>query len=190
MKGGRSDLTLCASLGEEWTLIKKEYFTKIKTVHPDKGGSAAEFRVVQAAFEGLRDVYNRGAVSSFARSREHSVDQTKCSDAAGRPMPSWDFYAAAAEELVPGYRIEAAKSGRSQCSRCPATIEKGALRVGSMDRVAGSYGRFSCIGCWRVPSRSLISQLSTLYLLYSQLSTLYLLYSQLYLLSTLSSSLL
>eukprot|EP00442_Polarella_glacialis_P041911 CAMPEP_0115110098 /NCGR_PEP_ID=MMETSP0227-20121206/39165_1 /TAXON_ID=89957 /ORGANISM="Polarella glacialis, Strain CCMP 1383" /LENGTH=56 /DNA_ID=CAMNT_0002509055 /DNA_START=76 /DNA_END=242 /DNA_ORIENTATION=+ len=39
-----SGLSGCGSLNEEWALIKKSYFKKILTVHPDKGGSAAVFR--------------------------------------------------------------------------------------------------------------------------------------------------
>jgi len=30
-------------------------------------------------------------------------------------VPSYDFYAEAADEVIPGYFVELAKSGRSQC---------------------------------------------------------------------------
>ena len=81
----------------------------------------------------------------------------------GGGVPSWEFYSEAAKEDVPGYCVEPAKSGRSKCKQttksartCPPNsfIDKGELRVGSMDKESGSYTRwyviypptFSCIG--------------------------------------------
>jgi hypothetical protein len=75
---------------------------------------------------------------------------------------SWDFYFNAAEEDVPLYKVELAKSGRSKCvqrgkeaKKCdfPNFIEKGTIRVGSINLESGSYGRWSHLMCWRVPSK-------------------------------------
>jgi hypothetical protein len=60
-------------------------------------------------------------------------------------------FASAANDPVPPYRAEAAKSGRSGCKssrhtgdtpELPVEIEKGELRVGSIDMEAGVYGRY------------------------------------------------
>lgn len=81
----------------------------------------------------------------------------------GRPPPSWEWYAEAADEPVPGYKVEAAKSDRSKCvatgnKKTPAKhgddaeIAKGELRCGHLDPEAGSYGRWHHLACWRVPA--------------------------------------
>ena len=60
-----------------------------------------------------------------------------------------------AKEDVPGYKVELAKSGRSKCSKkdCGGKIDKDSIRVGSLDKVAGSYGRWHHLECWRVPKK-------------------------------------
>lgn len=115
-------------------------------------------------------------------------------------MPSWDFFAEAAEEEIPGYKVEMAKSARSKCTVCKknsenvaiadsaaaetstaivasttvrsssrakknttssamvkqddtTAIDKGDIRVGSLDKMAGSYGRWHHLECWRVPKK-------------------------------------
>ena len=108
--------TLAASNGldEEWALLKKAYFKKCLANHPDKGGDPAAFREVQGAFESLRQTYDSRAVASFATSASKAVGDAQApSDST---TPSWEFYADAAEEPVPVYRVERAKSGRSKCS--------------------------------------------------------------------------
>ena len=108
--------TLAASNGldEEWALLKKAYFKKCLANHPDKGGDPAAFREVQGAFESLRQAYDSRAVASFATSASKAVgDAQGPSDST--TTPSWEFYADAAEEPVPMYRVERAKSGRSKC---------------------------------------------------------------------------
>lgn len=98
-----------------------------------------------------------------------------------KATPSWEFYAEAAEEEIPLYRVERAKSGRSRCKKfgtklakcnvgfeeaCDgggsgaiikegdyAFIGKGDLRIGSFDEMSGSYGRWNHLRCWRVPNR-------------------------------------
>ena len=64
---------------------------------------------------------------------------------------SYEFYEAAAEEEMPAYRVERAKSGRSGCAQKGAAkkcgddklIALGALRVGSLDDANGGYGFIS-----------------------------------------------
>ena len=103
-------------------------------------------------------------------------------------MPSWEFFAEAAEEEIPTYKVETARSERSRCTVCKknsakaaiadsaaaesstaivastarsssrakkssssamvkqtgdtTVIEKDEIRVGSIDQIAGSYGRY------------------------------------------------
>mmetsp|Transcript_75911 Transcript_75911/g.143096 ORF Transcript_75911/g.143096 Transcript_75911/m.143096 type:complete len:465 (+) Transcript_75911:73-1467(+) len=157
-------LKSCGSLPEEWSLIKKAYFKKILTCHPDKGGDAAIFRDVQAAFEVLRKLFDDAAVESFADAQDQATADlykgTK-EDLKGMSTPSWEYYAEAAKEVTATYRVELARSNRSrcqargtrkQCDHDPPFIEKGMLRVGFMLE-SGSYGLWVHLGCWRVPSK-------------------------------------
>ena len=111
-----------------------------------------------------------------------------------------DFFAEAADEEVPVYKVELAKSNRSKCAVCrkksqkaaiadsaaaetstaivastvrsssrtkkskssavvkqqnndDTTIDKGDIRVGSLDETAGTYGRWHHLECWRVPKK-------------------------------------
>ena len=161
--GALDKLAGCADRAEEFALIKKIYFRKILAAHPDKGGDAAVFRELQASFEVLRDLFESDAIRSFAQDGNRPTDRAYAAEFAGfgaKATPSWEFYASAAEEAVPTYRVERAKSGRSTCkakgaaSKCGgALIEMGALRVGSLDEDSGSYGRWVNLTCWRVPSK-------------------------------------
>ncbi len=61
-------------------------------------------------------------------------------------MPSYAWFAEAASENVPGYRVEQAKSNRSSCkargSAVKHTVElidAGELRFGSMDAESGEF---------------------------------------------------
>ena len=71
------------------------------------------------------------------------------------PLPNPRYEAAAAED-IPAYKVEVAKTGRSVCVAAMAEhgaepkIGKGELRFGSFNPVAGTYGRWSHMGCWRV----------------------------------------
>ena len=106
-------------------MIRRAYHRKVLATHPDKGGDAREFRDVQSAFEVLREFYDRGRVITF-RSEENN--QTSTSEAfqnaadyfaakeARGDTQSRDYYAEAAEEDVPTYRVEPAKSDRSTCT--------------------------------------------------------------------------
>ena len=100
-------------------------------------------------------------------------------DFSNQEMPSWEYYEAAAEEEIPTYRVELAKSGRSRCkatgkakkcyergiekdSTCtdlvdstaaPEIIEQGEIRVGWVNAQTGTYGGWKHLRCWRVPSK-------------------------------------
>jgi len=138
------------------------YFKKVLATHPDKGGDAAEFRALQAAFEVLRSMVDKGKVTSFTASRKQSTQKAYNKSFEGfedMPTPSWDFYAAAADEPIPAYRIERARSGRSSCQArgiakaCSSeVIEDGEVRIGWINPQSGGYGRWVHLRCWRVPS--------------------------------------
>jgi len=82
----------------------------------------------------------------------YSTDELYAKYANNANYASYEYYEAAAEEEVPGYRVELARSGRSKCAKCDGYIEKGSLRVGSRDKFAGTYGMWNHLGgCWRVP---------------------------------------
>jgi hypothetical protein len=66
-------------------------------------------------------------------------------------IPSCELYAPAEVEVMPMYMAELAKSGRSICQYCCSTIDKGSMRVGSLDRISGSYGKWYHSGCWTIP---------------------------------------
>lgn len=160
-----ADLSDCVSLADEFKVIKKHYFKKILVAHPDKGGDAETFRQLNAAFQKLRVSFEKRAIDSFSSAASASktfegdlhVHSTYTEE-----FQSWEFYFHAAEEDVPLYKVELAKSGRSKCvqrgteaKKCdvPNFIEKGALRVGSINLESGSYGRWCHLMCWRVPSK-------------------------------------
>lgn len=160
----------------------------------------------------MRDIKKNGHLESFAEhlqdsaeDYEHVYDEF---DFASGGVPSYEYYYEAAQEEVPGYKVELAKTGRSQCVKCKANaskkskapprkqkartqetalveastarprkkarkqetalveastavvkstgsfaIEKGEIRVGSLDEKSGSYGRWNHLPCWRVPYR-------------------------------------
>jgi hypothetical protein len=45
-----------------------------------------------------------------------------------RPVPSYEFFAEAAAEIVPPYKVEKAKSGRSACQACRDNAKSKAAR--------------------------------------------------------------
>jgi hypothetical protein len=161
-------LRYCSNLQEEFACIKKAYFKKVLSSHPDKGGDPAVFRNVQSAFEVLRELFDCGAVDTFASAPSQSKRTSKeygshMGDVSGAPTPSWEYFSAAADEPVPGYRVELARSGRSSCTakggakKCGSSessvIDKGEIRVGWLDPLSGSYSRWVHLACWRVPSK-------------------------------------
>ena len=166
-----SHLEGCQTLREEFQGIKKVYFRKILEAHPDKGGDPQVFRSVQTSFEVLREIFAQSKISSFVTEADKRVDdydldyEETFHDFGDRPTPSWDYYHEAAEDDVPLYRVELAKSSQGRChqttkmgKKCgdvneTVKIEKGEIRVGNMDYMSGSYSRWSHLACWRVPSR-------------------------------------
>ena len=137
-------------------------------VHPDKGGSASEFRGVQSAWEVIRDLYDKGKVHATGFSYYFSgigaaqeADQRSPDDETG-PTPSASWFEEAAAENVPPYKVEAARSDRSKCITKATSIgcrhgqdpmiSKGEVRFASLDLESGSYGRWHHLTCWRVPA--------------------------------------
>jgi hypothetical protein len=179
--------------GDEFKVVRKIYLQVVLTAHPDKGGDPGVFREIQTSFEMLRDLHagKRSGEWLFSECLEEGGAAKKSSgkaqedtynmgdyDAAFDTMdtPSWDYYAEAAEEQVPIYWVELAKSGRSKCvqkgntskkcselppdvdpAKCedlakrqePEFIEKGEIRVGSWMEETGTYARWNHLRCWR-----------------------------------------
>ena len=125
--------------------MKKLYFKLALSTHPDKGGDPARFREVQEAFEAVRTLYdsNKVPAAGFAHylggGAGASAKASAPSGRTGQPTPSYDWFADAAEEAVPAYRVELAKSARSQARahlesrRCRACV---AYRLRSVARNA------------------------------------------------------
>mmetsp|Transcript_118901 Transcript_118901/g.296636 ORF Transcript_118901/g.296636 Transcript_118901/m.296636 type:complete len:449 (+) Transcript_118901:82-1428(+) len=159
-----SGLSTCAGLNAEWAFVKKGYFKKILTCHPDKGGDPAVFRDVQTSFEVLRKVFEDAELKSFATSLDQPIGDSyrgAKEEYKGSSTPSWEYYAEAAKEVYATYRVELARSNRSrcqargtakQCSQDAPFIEKGSIRIGFM-LDSGGYGLWTHLECWRVPSK-------------------------------------
>lgn len=171
----------CDDIEGEFKVIRKSYLAKARTDHPDKGGDAAVFRTTQAAWEVLRDTYHKGVKGGsytcyFVSVRKSNVaastndnddddeeyyanddpdddydDELYKKYAHNTATQSYEYYEAAAQEDVPGYRVELAKSNRSKCVKSGAYIVKGDVRVGILDKMAGTYGRWHKLDQWRVP---------------------------------------
>ena len=108
-------------------------------------------------------MYDNKSIVSFvhniSKSTTDQYNDTKTSFA-DKPVPSYEYYEQAAEEDVPTYRMEPAKSGRSACKQkgtaCKHTdpiIQKDEIRIGRLDPEAGSYTNWVHLNCWRVPSK-------------------------------------
>ena len=148
------ELSACDDLDQEFVIIKQSYREKVLAAHPDKGGDPATFRQVRASFEVLRNMYShrRTVGDSFASSGSNEAgsyyDQV-WKDFEGMPTPSWDYFYTAAEEPVPTYRVELAKSYRSRCRQkvqkakmcTDPFIAKGEVRVGWMHAETGESRR-------------------------------------------------
>ncbi|KAI9353778.1 hypothetical protein BDR26DRAFT_914002 [Obelidium mucronatum] len=155
------ELNACSNLDDEFKIIKRKYHARVLVVHPDKpGGSKELFRQVNEPFEILRKLKEDGSIASYADAcRQHvprattgSSSSSSSSSSASMPKP-WDFYNEAAQETVPTYKVEPAKSDRSKCSSCKQNISKATIRIGSIDTESGSYGRWIHLDCWRVPAK-------------------------------------
>jgi hypothetical protein len=90
--------------------------------HPDKGGDAATFRKIRTAFEVLRDLKTNGSIGSFTNHLKQATDDYYDSVyqdfSSSDHTPSYEHYYHAAQDQVPGYKVELARSGRSQCVAC------------------------------------------------------------------------
>ena len=118
----------CASeRGDEFKVVKKIYFQQVLKAHPDKGGDAEVFREIQTSFELLRDLHLGKRSGSWLFS-ECVDEQCGASTVASSPdkadqedsynmseydaefdnmeTPSYEYYAHAANEVVPLYRVE------------------------------------------------------------------------------------
>lgn len=149
----------------QFKLIRKAYYQKSLKTHPDKGGDTEEFKKVRSAFEVLKEIFEASGVPSFSSSGDCSTSAAfSAAQRTHRNFPSWDFYQAASEEPVPLYRVELAKSDRSKCAakgsaakcfsdKADLLITKGSIRIGSLNDVSGSYGRWIHLECWRIPSK-------------------------------------
>jgi hypothetical protein len=116
----------------------------------------------QSAFETLRKLYEGGTVKTFAgeaaRSRSTKAEFTQAAqDVGSMPVPSWEWYMDFETEIIPIYRVELAKTDRSKCNakgaakHCDDTaIEKGAIRIGWLDRQSGDY---AYVTLWPYTSR-------------------------------------
>ena len=164
----------CLTLDDEFKIVKKAYHKKILVVHPDKGGSAEECRLVYASFDVLRIEFEKKNMSTFASAKTDkqsfpSTTSAEYNNIYKTFVPrSWEFYSEAAEERDPPYRVELARSGRSSCVKCTeknkravkkgeptilCTIDQGAVRFGSIDPESGTYTRWIHLDCWRVPMK-------------------------------------
>ena len=111
--------------------------------------------ISQSAFETLRKLYSEGKVKTFAgeaaRSRSTKEEFMKAAQDVGEmPVPSWEWYMNFETEIIPIYRVELAKTDRSSCQKkCDdTTIEKGAIRIGWMDRQSGAYAYVFLLPWW------------------------------------------
>jgi curved DNA-binding protein CbpA len=85
----------------------RAYHQKVLIVHPDKGGSEEIFRLVNSAFEVLRNLFEKKSVNSFYANKEKATAEEFASAESqqGSSFQSWDFYHDAAEEDVPAYQV-------------------------------------------------------------------------------------
>ena len=130
----------------------------IRSEHPDKGGDPEMFKQTHSAFEILRKLFEDKALSSFATTG--AVPAFHAHTFAGSSHPMYEYFQEAADEPVPSYRVELAKSGVSKCMakggavrHTSNIIPKASIRVGRIDVLSGTYTKWSHLECWRVPSK-------------------------------------
>ncbi|KAJ3102270.1 hypothetical protein HK100_004395, partial [Physocladia obscura] len=156
-----------ATLVDEFDVIKKKYFGLALRLHPDKGGDAGAFRIINEAFEALRAMFADGAVRTFVSDASTSgVDagdnignhaEHNAGNHSNTSFGFWFFADSAADiaaARVPFLRVERARSSRSRChGNCHLSIAKNDLRVGHIDPVAGAYSMWLHLSCWKVPRK-------------------------------------
>lgn len=149
----------------------------------DKGGDPETFRTTQVSWEVLRDLFDRnkvqkGSFTSYLGAKTYPARSRQANDAAAADddddddddedyddelyekyskdtssYPSYQYYEDAEKEEVPTYKVEPARSDRSKCQKCKTNIPKMGVRIGSIDKDAGTYGRWIHLDCWRVPMK-------------------------------------
>lgn len=161
IESAREALHKAPSLSSEFGIIKRQFFARAREWHPDKNSADNAndtFRRIQGSFEALRDLFERGTISSFLSDNvlstivegdfgsphyEDENDTTAASRRARRRPQPWEYFAAAEELDEPLYRVELAKSGRSRCTatgraqRCKQETVKRAGRVKIVGEVIG-----------------------------------------------------
>ena len=151
----------CVTLEDEFKVIKRAYHKKALVTHPDKGGSGEAFRLLNTAFESLKELFENKSILSFKNATDKPVDGFNERFGQNQQTKSWDYYYAAAEEPVPLYRVEIAKSNRSRCAQTKSKssnhvsefINKNELRFGSINPESGRYGKWTHVECWKVPQK-------------------------------------
>ena len=134
---------------EQFRLVRSSYRKKVLKHHPDKGGDIEAFRLLQSAFEYLRDhVYADDAIPVPNIVTKRDEFETTYNEVSKRDVPSWEFYKEAPEESVPIYLFQYAVSKNSTCIVCRTKIEEGELRIGKLNVKYGSYGKFSKLHCF------------------------------------------
>jgi hypothetical protein len=123
------------SLDEEFNSIKRLYFKLAITQHPDKGGDAEAFQQTHDAWECIRTLHASDGVPAagfkhYLAPAGRSERGTKRKKSDGR-VPSWEWFAEAAADDIPAYRVEPARSGRSKCKKpLPKPKAKKAKKAG------------------------------------------------------------
>ena len=85
-----------------------------------------QFRSTNAAFQVLRELKSKGTIDSFHETAANATDDFDFAasyESNNAPdndsnVPSYEYYYEAAQETVPGYKVEYARSNRSQCVKC------------------------------------------------------------------------
>eukprot|EP00501_MAST-03F_sp_TOSAG23-6_P000718 GSMAST32.ASY1.ANO1.746.1 assembled CDS len=153
----------CFNVKDEFSRVRKAWRKGCLKNHPDKGGDAKIFRVIQTSFETMRTMFSKGHINSFVKNGSQSTAEeydNLSEEFDSSETPSWEyFYEAENVEEIP-YRVELAKSGRSTCKNTSKTnpclnteIPRGSVRIGIMDAESGDYGWWRHVKCWRVPEK-------------------------------------
>ena len=68
-----ADFAGCASLDDEFAVVRRAWHKSILASHPDKGGDRELFELIQSAFDTLKDMKTNEEVDSFAVAAKVSV---------------------------------------------------------------------------------------------------------------------
>lgn len=147
------------NLDDQFKLLRRQYLKKCLETHPDKGGDAEVFRNVNESFEFLKNLVEKKLISTICVSCDTSAPQEYefTSEHQGQ-MPSYQYYEQAAEEEMPLYRVELAKSSRGRCFAAKSSkvcgehkevvlIDQGTIRAGWLQEETGQYGRWCHLKC-------------------------------------------